>query len=46
MAEYEGKFEWEYLEQGPEIWKVSIGKKWYNKRECNNSLLFMFINVI
>lgn len=27
IAEYEGKFEWEYLEQGPEVWKVSISKK-------------------
>jgi uncharacterized protein (DUF2249 family) len=27
MAEYENKFEWEYLEQGPEVWRVSIGKK-------------------
>lgn len=26
-AEFEGKFEWEYLEEGPEIWRVSIGKK-------------------
>jgi uncharacterized protein (DUF2249 family) len=26
-AEYEGKFEWEYLEQGTEIWRISIGKK-------------------
>ena len=21
------QFEWEYLEQGPEVWRVSIGKK-------------------
>lgn len=27
MAEYTDKFEWEYLEQGPEVWRVSIGKK-------------------
>jgi uncharacterized protein (DUF2249 family) len=27
LAEYEGKFEWTYLEEGPEIWRVSIGKK-------------------
>ena len=27
LAEYEGRFEWEYLEQGPEVWRVSIGKK-------------------
>lgn len=26
-AEESGKFEWEYLEQGPEVWRVSIGKK-------------------
>lgn len=27
LAEYEGKFEWTYLEKGPEIWRVAIGKK-------------------
>lgn len=27
MAEYEGKFEWNYLEEGPEVWRVAIGKK-------------------
>ncbi|MDF2699796.1 MAG: hemerythrin [Haloplasmataceae bacterium] len=27
IAEYANHFEWEYLEQGPEIWRVSIGKK-------------------
>lgn len=27
LAEYEGKFEWEYLEQGPEVWRVGIEKK-------------------
>ena len=27
LAEYEGKFEWTYLEEGPEIWRVAIGKK-------------------
>lgn len=26
LAEYEGKFQWEYLEQGPEVWRVAIGK--------------------
>ncbi len=25
-AEQNGKFSWEYIEQGPEIWKVKIGK--------------------
>ncbi len=27
--EYErpGTFEWEYLQQGPEVWRVRIGKK-------------------
>lgn len=25
-AEYKGQFTWEYLEQGPETWRVSIGK--------------------
>lgn len=27
MAEYEGKFEWEYLAEGPEVWRVAIKKK-------------------
>ena len=27
MAEYTGQFDWEYLEEGPEVWRVSIGKK-------------------
>jgi uncharacterized protein (DUF2249 family) len=26
LAEYEGQFNWKYLEQGPEVWRVSIGK--------------------
>lgn len=26
-AEYTGQFEWEYLEEGPEVWRVAIGKK-------------------
>ncbi|MDF2821287.1 MAG: hemerythrin [Clostridiales bacterium] len=26
MAEMEGQFEWEYLEQGPEVWRVAIKK--------------------
>lgn len=26
-AEYAGKFEWEYLEEGPEVWRVAIKKK-------------------
>ena len=25
-AEHQGKFTWEYLEEGPETWKVRIGK--------------------
>lgn len=25
-AENSGQFEWEYIEQGPEIWKVNIKK--------------------
>jgi uncharacterized protein (DUF2249 family) len=25
--EREGEFTWEYLEQGPETWRVSIGKQ-------------------
>jgi uncharacterized protein (DUF2249 family) len=27
MMEREDQFTWEYLEQGPETWRVSIGKK-------------------
>ncbi|MDP4143321.1 MAG: DUF2249 domain-containing protein [Bacillota bacterium] len=27
MAEYTDKFTWEYLEQGPQVWRVAIGKK-------------------
>lgn len=27
MIEYKDQFEWEYLEQGPEVWRVSITKK-------------------
>lgn len=26
-AEYTEQFEWEYLEQGPEVWRVAIKKK-------------------
>jgi uncharacterized protein (DUF2249 family) len=26
MAERPNAFTWEYLEQGPEIWRVQIGK--------------------
>ncbi len=25
-AEHAGAFEWEYLEKGPQVWKVRIGK--------------------
>ncbi|KQV07621.1 DUF2249 domain-containing protein [Leifsonia sp. Root112D2] len=25
-AEHAGDFTWEYLEQGPEVWKVDIGR--------------------
>jgi uncharacterized protein (DUF2249 family) len=25
-AEHTGQFTWEYLEQGPEIWRVKIGR--------------------
>ena len=24
--EQEGKFSWEYLQQGPDVWKVRVGK--------------------
>lgn len=27
MLNYPGKFAWEYLEQGPEIWRIGITKK-------------------
>ena len=26
QAEREGQFAWEYLEQGPEVWRVRIGR--------------------
>ena len=26
QAEHEGEFTWEYLEEGPEVWKVKIGR--------------------
>ena len=26
MAEMDGQFEWEYLEEGPEVWRVAITK--------------------
>ena len=26
-AEMDGTFEWDYLESGPEVWKVRIGRK-------------------
>lgn len=26
-AEYTDQFEWEYFEEGPEVWRVVIGKK-------------------
>ena len=25
-AEYTGQFTWDYLEQGPEVWRVRIGR--------------------
>lgn len=25
-----GKFEWDYVEEGPDIWKVSLAKKYLN----------------
>lgn len=27
IMEMPNQFEWEYLEEGPEVWRVSIGKK-------------------
>jgi uncharacterized protein (DUF2249 family) len=27
LHEREGQFDWEYLEQGPTVWKVKISKK-------------------
>lgn len=27
MMERDGLFSWEYVEKGPELWKVKIGKK-------------------
>jgi uncharacterized protein (DUF2249 family) len=26
QAEHTGRFSWEYLEQGPEVWRVRIGR--------------------
>ncbi len=26
-AEHSGQFSWEYLEQGPEVWRVRIGRR-------------------
>ncbi len=26
MHEHEGQFTWEYLEQGPQVWRVQIGR--------------------
>jgi uncharacterized protein (DUF2249 family) len=26
QAEHSGEFDWDYLEQGPEVWKVRIGR--------------------
>ncbi len=26
LAEHTGTFDWEYLERGPEVWRVKIGK--------------------
>lgn len=26
-AEYPGQFSWNYVEQGPEVWRVEIGKR-------------------
>ncbi len=26
LAEMPGRFTWEYLEEGPEVWRVAIGK--------------------
>ncbi|HEY8363067.1 MAG TPA: DUF2249 domain-containing protein [Tissierellaceae bacterium] len=25
-----GKFEWEYIEKGPDVWKVALAKKYLN----------------
>lgn len=27
MYEHEGEFTWDYLEEGPQIWRVRIGKQ-------------------
>ncbi len=27
QAEHTGEFTWEYLEQGPQVWRVLLGKK-------------------
>ncbi len=35
-SEYAGKFGWEYLEQGPTVWKVLISKVGEGKRESKD----------
>ncbi|MRG87110.1 hypothetical protein GH754_12395 [Salinibacillus xinjiangensis] len=27
MMEREGEFTWKYLQEGPDLWKVAIGKR-------------------
>lgn len=27
MFEHEGEFTWDYLEEGPQVWRVRLGKK-------------------
>ena len=27
IIEHDGEFEWEYLEEGPEVWRVAMTKK-------------------
>lgn len=28
LKEHEGLFEWDYIKEGPDLWKVCIGKKY------------------
>lgn len=35
-AERSGQFEWEYLEEGPEVWRVRIGKTDGGASSCSH----------
>ncbi|MCC6485164.1 MAG: DUF2249 domain-containing protein [Armatimonadetes bacterium] len=35
-AEHNDEFDWEYLEEGPDVWRVKIGKKGANGGSCSH----------